>query len=164
MLRPPESPNARTRRAWRATRLIGLFVAALAACSGPGSEPFDPSRVPLVATFDAPPEGPMGERLAWVLALLNGEVDAPSVEHAPFVWGYTLLDRSSADDLARAFERAEQLGPYTLVGALDQASPAHWTLLLLRNGDPVSLDLVLDATPEARIERALLRDWSNPAN
>ena len=117
MLRPPESPNARTRRAWRATRLIGLFVAALAACSGPGSEPFDPSRVPLVATFDAPPEGPMGERLAWVLALLNGEVDAPSVEHAPFVWGYTLLDRSSADDLARAFERAEQLGPYTLVGA-----------------------------------------------
>ena len=144
--------------------VLAVVVAALWSCQPGSAEPFDPATAPLVAEFDEPPAGQMGERLAWVLALLNGDVDPPSVEQAPFVWGYTLLDRSSADDLASAFARAGRLGPYELVGMLEQTSATHWTLLLLRNGAPVSLELLLDGSEAARIERALLRDWSPPSN
>lgn len=131
----------------------------LPGCFGGSAPPPDPATLPVIERWDTPPDGALGERLTWILDLLNDRVDAPVGDEAPYVWHYALLDRRSADELAAAFDAAASLAPYELVGLVERIDDTHWIVGLLRSGQPVLLSFDVDATDEARIEEARLLPW-----
>ncbi len=141
------------------TPTCAVFSLLAAGCFGPPPEHPDPDSLPVAERWNEPPEGAQGERLEWILDLLNDRVEAPGLEHGPDIWHYSLLDRRSANELAASFETAARLAPYEVAGLVARVDETHWIVGLTRNGLPVLLSFRVDDTPSAHIEEARLRPW-----
>ncbi|GAA2234591.1 serine hydrolase [Herbiconiux moechotypicola] len=91
------------------------------------------------------PDTPVGEHAAWVVAALNGELDADQVRiAAPDRLARVALDEISPQELADVFEQLAAQGPWTPTAVQAVGSQAVVTLHS-PTADALDLQLVLDA-------------------
>lgn len=128
-------PPIRPRRALIAAALVAaLSCAALTACSPAGDRPTAAASSTAAVAL---PDSPLGEHAAWVVQVLDGEVDdvaaAASERLSPL-----MLSQLSAPDLATTLEPFARTAPWTVEAVDDGGEQA---LITVRDAEGSALDM-----------------------
>ncbi|MBI9113454.1 serine hydrolase [Sanguibacter suaedae] len=166
---PPSGPSSRRRpgRWWTLASVLTVSALALSGCSdgdatAPSTQTQSPTETPGTTTL---PTGVLGERTAWVLDQIDG--DLASVDVVRSLLSEEMLAAAEPSELVAIFEQLALSGPWTPVASEDDGTHA---LVTVRGEDGTFLDVqvVVDEqdliagllfTPGHDPERPPAADW-----